>query len=97
MDVFQSALALIRSAWTLAQSVSTLLIITHDCCDSLPTPRQPELCLRTISYREMEGNSREGKKELRKEAERRRIGREGAAVKNECKSESERVMVRKRW
>ena len=54
MDVFQSAPALIRSVWTLAQSVSTPLIITHDCCDFVPTQRQLELCLRTISSREME-------------------------------------------
>lgn len=54
MDVFQSALALIRSAWTLAQSVSTPLIITCDCCDLVPMSWQLKLRLRTISYREME-------------------------------------------
>lgn len=54
MDVFQSTPALTWSAWTLAQSVSTPLIITHYCCDLVPTPRQLELRLRTISYREME-------------------------------------------
>lgn len=53
MDVFQSAPALIRSAQTLAQSVSTPLIITHDCCDIVPMPRQLELRLRTINYREI--------------------------------------------
>lgn len=65
MDAFQSALALIRSARTLAQSVSTPLIITHDCCDLVSTLRQLELCLRTISYTEMEwerGNNREGRR-----------------------------------
>ncbi|KAF3701046.1 Otolith matrix protein 1 [Channa argus] len=54
MDAFQSGPALMRSAWTLAQSVSTLLIITHDCCDLVPTPRQLELRLRTISCKKME-------------------------------------------
>lgn len=39
MDVFQSTPALIPSAWTLAQSVSTPLIITHDCCGLVSTPR----------------------------------------------------------
>lgn len=52
-DGSQSTPALIRSAWTLAQSVSTQLIITHDCCDLVPMPRQLELHLRTISYTEM--------------------------------------------
>lgn len=59
MDVFQSTPALIRSVWTLAQSVSTPLIITHDCCDLVPTPRQLELRLRTISYGEMERGRRD--------------------------------------
>lgn len=68
MDVFQSAPALIRSARTLAQSVSTPLIITHDCCDLVPTLRQLELCLRTISYGEME----RGRERARKEGKDRR-------------------------
>lgn len=38
MDVFQSKPALIRSAQTLAQSVSALLITSPDCCDVVPTP-----------------------------------------------------------
>lgn len=42
--------ALMRSVQTLAQSVSTLLIITHDCCDLVPAARQLELHFSTISY-----------------------------------------------
>lgn len=60
MDAFQSTPALIRSARTLAQSVSTLPIITHDCCDLVPTPRQLEPRLRTISYRAAEAESKGG-------------------------------------
>lgn len=63
MDVFQSTPALIRSARTLAQSVSAPLIITHDCCDLVSTPRQLELRLRTISYREMERGREIARKE----------------------------------
>lgn len=64
IDGLQSCQILIQSPATLAQSVSTPLIITHDCCDLVPMLRQLELCLRTISYREMglsEGNGKEGK------------------------------------
>lgn len=60
MDAFQSTPALIRSARTLAQSVSAPLIIIHDCCDLVPTPRQLELRLRTISYRTTEPGRRRG-------------------------------------
>lgn len=67
MDAFQSTPALIRSARTLARSVSTLPIITHDCCDLVPTPRQLEPRLRTISYRAAEAESKgRGRKKLRK-------------------------------
>lgn len=58
MDAFQSTPALIRSARTLAQSVSAPPIIIHDCCDLVPTPRQLELRLRTISYRTTEPGRR---------------------------------------
>lgn len=37
MDVFQSKQALIRSAQTLAQSVSALPITSPDCWDVVPT------------------------------------------------------------
>lgn len=60
MDAFQSTPALIRSARTLAQSVSAPPIIIHDCCDLVPTPRQLELRLRTISYRTTEPERRRG-------------------------------------
>lgn len=60
MDAFQSTSVLMRSARTLAQSVRTLLIITHDCCDLVPMPRQLERRLRTISCRAMEGVREEG-------------------------------------
>lgn len=66
MDVFQSTPALIRSVRTLAPSVSTPLIITHDCCDLVPTPRQLELRLRTISYKAM-ARGMEEKSSARKE------------------------------
>lgn len=51
MDVFQSKPALIRSAQTLAQSVSALPIISRDCYDVVQHPGQLETRLRTISYR----------------------------------------------
>ena len=60
MDAFQSTSVLMRSTQTLAQSVSTPLTITHDCCDLVPMPRQLERRLRTISCRVMEG-VREGR------------------------------------
>lgn len=60
MDAFQSTPALIRSARTLAQSVSAPPIIIHDCCDLGPTPRQLELRLRAISYRTTEPERRRG-------------------------------------
>lgn len=69
MDAFQSTSVLMRSARTLAQSVRTLLIITHDCCDLVPMPRQLERRFRTISCRAMEGVREEGgerRKELGK-------------------------------
>lgn len=82
MDVFQSASTLIRSARTLAQSVSTPLIITHDCCDLVPTPRQLGLRLRTISYREMEGRSKiTGRERKSKEKRERGKGSAGEVVK----------------
>lgn len=84
MDAFQSTPALIRSARTLAQSVSTLPIITHDCCDLVPTPRQLEPRLRTISYRAAEAESKGGgRKELRKWGKwqpRGRAGRENEGL-----------------
>lgn len=70
MDVFQSTRTLIQSGRTLAQSVSTPLIITHDCCDLVSTPRQLELCLRTISYRALEWG-------------RRKAGSEGKSLESE--------------
>lgn len=62
MDAFQSTPALIRSARTLAQSVSAAPIIIHDCCDLVPTLRQLELRLRTISYRTTEPERRRGER-----------------------------------
>lgn len=59
-----------RSARTLAPSVSTLLITSHDCCDLVPTLRQLERRLRTISYRERERERKRGGGTRRKEAER---------------------------
>lgn len=56
INVCQAGPLLIRSGETLVPSVSMQLIITLDCCDLVPMPRQLEPCLRTISYREMEGN-----------------------------------------
>lgn len=76
MDAFQSTPALIRSARTLAQSVSTPPIIIHDCCDLVPTPRQLELRLRTISYRTTEpgrrGGGRVGRVKLEKKKKKYR-------------------------
>lgn len=67
MDAFQSSPALIRSVRTLEQSVNTPLIITHDCCDLVPTPRQLELRFRTISCRAMVWEKGLAGKELRRE------------------------------
>lgn len=97
MDVFQSAPALIRSAQTLAQSVSTLLIITHDCCDLVPMPRQLELRLSTINYREMGWVKEIERKEkgVEKDVTEDVRSKEGRKGKNEGECETKTTAGRK--